>query len=115
MAKQQKRTADQDRSGMNGVDRLRLRVSAMINNPKAQLERRATIWRLDSDTELAWAQVMGELAETDGLTMTSNEDGTIILEWEAMAEEGPEMAFEEMEPAPDLIVQRLHEEPAAPF
>lgn len=111
MAKQ-KRSSDQEKGGVNSLDRLRLRVSSMIHSPKAQAECRAAIWRLDSDTDQAWRQVMEELAETDGLEMTENEDGTITLQWEAAADDGS--VDEGAEAAPDMIVQRLHEEPA-PF
>ncbi|MED5607820.1 DUF1654 domain-containing protein [Pseudomonas sp. JH-2] len=113
MVKQQKRTADQDRSGMNGVDRLRLRVSAMINNPKAQADRRTTIWRLDSDTELTWRQVLEDLAETEGLEMTRNEDGTVLLTWQPSEEEGADAGGEEVY-SEEMVVEHLHEEPA-PF
>jgi len=112
MAKQKRGAVDQDRAGMTGVDRLRLRVSAMINSPKAQADRRTTIWKLDSDADVAWRQVLEELAETDGLTMTANEDGTVLLEWEATDESDP--AWEEMAEPADFVVQHLHEEPA-PF
>lgn len=99
-------------AGMSAVEQLRLRVSAMIHSPKAQAECQATIWRLERDTDPAWRQVMDELAETDGLQMTVNEDGTVLLQWEAansdeLPEEGDDLA-------PDVVVQRLHEEPA-PF
>lgn len=111
MAKQ-KRSSDQEKGGVNSLDRLRLRVSSMIHSPKAQAECRAAIWRLDSDTDQAWRQVMEELAETDGLEITENEDGTITLQWDAPTEE--EMTGGEMENPPEMVVQRLHEEPA-PF
>lgn len=113
MAKQKRGAADQDRAGMNGVDRLRLRVSAMINSPKAQADRRATIWKLDSDTDLAWRQVLEELAETEGLEMTRNEDGTVLLTWKPSEEEGAESGGEEAY-AEEMMVQRLSED-VAPF
>lgn len=103
----------QDR-GMAGLDRLRLRISAMVNSPRAASLRQATIWRLESDSDRAWAQVMEELAETDGLEMVENEDGTVTLQWEAMAEEGPAIEAEELDVLPGMVVQVLHEEPA-PF
>ncbi|MFG5862752.1 DUF1654 domain-containing protein [Metapseudomonas sp. CR1201] len=108
---QQKKVAKQDRGGMTEVDRVRLRVSAMINSPKAQSLRQVTLWRLDSDSESAWRQVMEELAETDGLSMTENEDGTMLLQWEAMAEEGPEVQMEDWAPIEDMQVQNLVEAP----
>ncbi|MFV3332199.1 DUF1654 domain-containing protein [Pseudomonas sp. NY15437] len=110
MAKQ-KRSNDQEKGGVNALDRLRLRVSAMIHSPKAQAECRASIWRLDSDTDQAWRQVLEELAETDGLQMTVNEGGTVLLEWEAANDDEAAAA---VDMPPDLVAQRLDEEPA-PF
>lgn len=112
MSRKEKRVQPQEKRGLSNVERLRLRVSAMVSSPKAQACHQASIWRLDSDTDLAWEQVMGELAETDGLEMTENEDGTITLQWDAPTED--EMAGGEMETPPEMVVQRLHEEPA-PF
>ncbi|NNN28300.1 MULTISPECIES: DUF1654 domain-containing protein [Pseudomonas] len=66
-------------SGIHALDRLRLRISAMVGSPKAQADRRAVVWRLDGDTDEAWSQVMDELAESDGLTVTKLEDGTAVL------------------------------------
>lgn len=114
MAKQKRGAADQDRAGMTGVDRLRLRVSAMINSPKAQADRRATIWKLDSDSEQAWRQVLEELAETDGLTVTKLEDGTAVLEWQPSEGEGEGAQGEGEELPADFVVQALHDQPA-PF
>ncbi len=110
MAKQQK-SVDKKDGGMSDVDRVRLRVSAMINSPRAQSLRQAELWRLDNDSEAAWNQVMGELAETDGLEMSENEDGTVTLRWEAMAEEGPAVQMEEWVPTEDMVVQNLVEAP----
>ena len=100
--------------GIHALDRLRLRISAMVGSPKAQADRRATIWRLESDTDQAWNHVMDELAETDGLEMIRNEDGTVVLTWQPSEEEG-EGAQEEGEELPaDFRVQYLHDQPA-PF
>lgn len=110
MAKQQK-SEKLERGGMNGVERIRLRVSTMINSPRAQAIRQVTIWRLDNDSDADWNQVMGELAETDGLEMSKNEDGTVTLRWETMAEEGPEVQMEDWAPIEDMQVQNLAEAP----
>lgn len=112
MAQQKRGAADQDRAGMNGVDRLRLRVSAMVNSPKAQADRRATIWRLDTDTDEAWSQVMDELAETDGLVVTKLEDGTAVLEWQP-GDEGEDASSGEEAYDEEMVVQRIEEQ--APF
>lgn len=110
MAKQ-KKAVEKGQGGMSAIEKLRLRVSAMINNPKARVERQATIWRLESDSDEAWNQVLEDLAETDGLELTRNDDDTVTLRWEAPSEE--DLSFEDMAQAPDLAVQHLHEE--APF
>lgn len=90
----------------SAAERLGLRVSAMINSPIAQLNRRVTIHRLDDDPEDAWNAVMEMLGETDGLNMTCNDDGTVTLEWERRVEEEIEVGEREVEPL---------EEAAAPF
>ncbi|EMW1000607.1 TPA: DUF1654 domain-containing protein [Pseudomonas aeruginosa] len=79
MAKQQKK---QDAKPVAPVEKLGLRISEMINSPKAQDLRRVTIHRLDTDTDEAWEQVMELLSETDGIDMVFNDDGTVTLKWE---------------------------------
>lgn len=86
MAKQQKRQSQEARP-LTAGEKLGLRVSAMINAPKAQELRTVTIHRIDTDTDEAWDGVMGELAETDGLEMTRNDDGTVTLRWEKQERE----------------------------
>lgn len=82
----------------------------MVNGPKAHADRRAVIWRLDSDTDEAWSQVMDELAETDGLTVTKLEDGTAMLEWQPVEEEGEGTQGEGEELPADFKVQYLHDQ-----
>ncbi|EPJ5560220.1 DUF1654 domain-containing protein [Pseudomonas aeruginosa] len=59
----------------------------MINSPKAQDLRMVTIHRLDTDSDEAWEGVMGVLAETDGLELIFNDDGTVTLKWEKQERE----------------------------
>jgi hypothetical protein len=68
---------------MTGLERLGLRVSAMIGSPVAQIQRWVTIHRLDTDGDLEWEEVLEVLAETDGIDMTFNDDGTVTLKWGA--------------------------------
>lgn len=75
------------RQEITSLERLGLRVSAMINAPKAQLERRVTIHRLDEDTDEAWEGVMELLTETDGLDMTVIEEGVVELRWHQLSED----------------------------
>lgn len=90
----------------SAAERLGLRVSAMINSPIAQLGRRVMIHRLDDDPQEAWDSVMEMLAETDGLNMVFNDDGTVTLEWERRVEEDVVVEDRDVEPL---------EETAAPF
>ena len=90
---------------MTGMERLSLRVSEMINHPIAQLRRSVTIHKLDTDGDREWDEVMGVLSETDELDMTINDDGTITLKWEMVADEYRQVDADEFEP----------EEEPAPF
>ena len=85
MAKQQKK--QQVVKPLTAAERLGLRVSEMINSPKAQDLRMVTIHRLDTDSAEAWEGVMGVLAETDGLELIFNDDGTVTLKWEKQERE----------------------------
>ena len=90
---------------MTEMERLSLRVSEMINHPIAQLRRSVTIHKLDTDGDREWEEVMGVLSETDELDMTINDDGTITLKWEMVADEYCQIEADEFEP----------EEEPAPF
>lgn len=78
-AAKQARTAPQE---LTGLERLGLRVSAMINSPLAQFDRKVMIHRLDTDSDQDWQTIMELLAETDGLNMTFCDDGSVTLEWD---------------------------------
>lgn len=78
MAKQK---APQQPRELTALEKLGLRVSAMINSPKAQLERQVLIHRLDTDPDEAWDGVMELLSETDGLEMIFTDDGGVTLKW----------------------------------
>ncbi|SEJ57178.1 Protein of unknown function [Pseudomonas linyingensis] len=86
MAKQ-KPAKQQQRRELTDLERLGLRISSMINAPKAQLERRAVIHRLDTDTDEAWDGVMELLRETDGLEMTVIEEGVVELRWHQQSDD----------------------------
>ncbi len=103
MAKQKGGSAQVVRQEMHGVERLGLRVSSMINHPIAQERREVAIHRLDTDGDREWEEVMGLIAETDGIEMTLNDDGSVTLRWEPSEDdERPVVAdaFAEEEPAP---------------
>ncbi|MCO3293496.1 DUF1654 domain-containing protein [Pseudomonas aeruginosa] len=107
MAAQKENT--QAKGQVSPVEKVRLRVSAMISSPRAHAERRASIWKAQGDSEEAWLQVLEELAETDGLEMSLGEDGVVTLTWEAGDEEGVEVVDGiELVQQPEMVVERLH-------
>ncbi|MGY2258149.1 DUF1654 domain-containing protein [Pseudomonas sp. SDO55104_S430] len=105
MAKQDKKK-EAGPKPMTGMERLSLRVSSMINHPKAQLDRAVTIHRLDTDGQREWDELLTILSDTDGIDMTINdEDDSITLEWEAASDEDRPVEVGDVELA----------EPPAPF
>ena len=80
---------------VSGIERLGLRVSEMINHPVAQIQRWVTIHRLDADGDREWNEVVGLLAETDGIEMTFNADNSFTLRWERSDREDCPVEFAE--------------------
>lgn len=105
MAKSQKQPKPAARQEMNGVERLGLRVSSMINHPVAQAQRWVTIHRLETDGDREWEEVLGVIAETDELELTLNDDGSVMVRWEQQEVEAAGRGEAEFE----------LEEEAAPF
>lgn len=97
MAKQNKTAPTQQRQGMTAIERLGLRVSSMINHPKAQEQRWVAVHRLDTDGDAEWEEIMRVLGETDGLEITELEEGGVKIEWEMPSEQDREAAIEELE------------------
>ena len=97
MAKQNKTAPTQQRQGMTAIERLGLRVSNMINHPKAQEQRWVAVHRLDTDGDAEWDEIMRVLGETDGLEITQLEEGEVKIEWEMPSEQDREAAIEELE------------------
>lgn len=83
MGAAQKVMAPLEREELTSLERLGLRVSAMINSPLAQLDRRVLIHRMDTDSDQDWDAIMELLSETDGLDMTFCDDGSVFLKWDA--------------------------------
>lgn len=94
---------------LTSLERLGLRVSAMINSPLAQHGRRVLVPRLDTDNDQDWRAIMDLLAESDGLEMSVCEDGSVLLQWDAPTDDDRVI---EREVDLDLV---RHEEEGAPF
>lgn len=92
----QKKVAAKPRQEMTGLERLGLRVSAMINHPLAQIQRWVTIHRLDTDGDAEWEEVMGLLLDSPELDMTFNDDESVTVRWEKQSAEDRD----------DLIIER---------
>lgn len=69
-----------------GLERLGLRISAMINSPLAQSGRKVLIHQLDTDSDQDWDAIMELLAETLGLDLTFLDDGSVSLKWDKPTE-----------------------------
>ena len=100
-----KRAALAERQEMSGMARLGLRVSSMINHPVAQAQRWVTIYRLDTDGDREWEEVLSVIAETEELELTLNDDGSVTVRWEQQEVEAAAREEVEFEP----------EEETAPF
>lgn len=96
MAKQRKGQTE-GKTELTGLERLGLRVSAMIQSPISQLNRCVFIHRLDTDEDKDWEAVMQLLAETDGLALEFGDDGNVTVSWEAEGE-GSEVAERQANP-----------------
>lgn len=95
----------QEREPMSGLERLNLRVASMINHPIAQDQMWVTIHKLETDGDREWDDVMGAIAEVDGIEMVFNdEDRSVTLKWEAPSDNDPRVQvrdeFEVLEEAP---------------
>ena len=97
------------RNELTGLERLGLRISAMINSPPAQFGRKVLIHQLDTDSDQDWGAIMELLSETDGLDMTFCDDGSVILRWDAPTDDDRVI---EREVELDLV---RHEQEEAPF
>lgn len=93
-----KKIQQQESRELSPLEKLGLRVSAMIGSPKAQLERQARIHRLDTDTDEAWDGVMELLGETDGLHLEFADDGDVLVRWDALADDDRVVDVEEAAP-----------------
>jgi hypothetical protein len=95
-------SAPQQRQVLTGIERLALRVSAMINHPAAQIQRRVTIHRLDSDPEPDWEQIMEMLAAIDELDLVFNDDETVTVRWDCAGDQDYVVHERDIEAAPSV-------------
>ena len=57
------------------------RVQKIINSPNAQKAKAALISKLPDDSDDDWAQLLGEIAENDNVTLAHRDDGGVQIFW----------------------------------
>lgn len=99
-----KRSATPERLEMTAVEMLSLRVAAMINSPRAQERCSALIHRLDTDRDAEWDEIMSQISETDGVTMIFQDDGGVLIEWDAPNDDDLVLEIGEIESVEDEVL-----------
>ena len=57
------------------------RVQKIINSTHAQKAKAALISKHPDDSDDDWAQLLGEIAENDNVTLAHRDDGAVQLFW----------------------------------
>lgn len=57
------------------------RIQKIINSPGAQKAKAALIFKAADEAEDDWAQLLGEIAETDNVTLAHRDDGGVQIFW----------------------------------
>ena len=63
------------------------RVQKIINSPNAQKAKAALISKLPDASDDDWAQLLGEIAENDNVTLAHRDDGAVQLFWQPPCED----------------------------
>ena len=63
------------------------RVQKIINSPNAQKAKAALISKHADDSDEDWAQLLGEIAENDNVTLAHRDDGAVQLFWQPPCED----------------------------
>ncbi|PVZ19893.1 MULTISPECIES: DUF1654 domain-containing protein [unclassified Pseudomonas] len=71
---------------LGAVDRLGLRISTMLTAPQAQLDRRLTVHRLDTDEGQAWVAIRELIAQSEGVAVTVHDEDSFTISWEAISD-----------------------------
>ena len=63
------------------------RVQKIINSTHAQKAKAALISKHPDDSDDDWAQLLGEIAENDNVTLAHRDDGAVQLFWQPPCED----------------------------
>lgn len=57
------------------------RVHALMSTPRARVEHQIVLPREPADMQPAWDQVLEEIRESEGVTITPRSDGSMHIAW----------------------------------
>ena len=63
------------------------RVQKIINSSSAQKARAALLCKQAQESDEDWAQLLGEIAENDNVTLAYRDDGAVQLFWQPPCED----------------------------
>lgn len=66
---------------------LAVRIQKIINGQSAQKAKAALLFKLPEEADDDWAQLLGEIAETDNVTLAHRDDGGVHLFWVVPAQD----------------------------
>lgn len=66
---------------VSSYEKLVRRVNQVISSPRAQLEKQACLAPGPSDLPEDWERLLDEIQETENVSMTRQDDGSIHLRW----------------------------------
>lgn len=62
-------------------DKLANRIQAMVNSPRAQIDKRIVIDRLDYESPEDWQRLLDEISENENVSISHGDNGSIHLAW----------------------------------
>ncbi|MGS0941587.1 DUF1654 domain-containing protein [Pseudomonas luteola] len=65
-------------------DKLANRVQAMVNSPRAQIDKKVSIDRLEHECPEDWQRLLDEIAENENVTLSHGDNGAVHLAWTEM-------------------------------
>lgn len=65
----------------NSYELLATRIQKTINSTSAQKAKTAMIFKATDEAEEDWAQLLGEIAEIDNVTLAHRDDGGVHIFW----------------------------------
>lgn len=67
----------------SAYERIGKRVQKLITDPRVQKLQTITVSRLETEPEEDWDRFIGDMESTDGVTISTNDDGSLKIGWSA--------------------------------